>query len=101
MLGRRTDVLAANPMARLLLANFDAMPARHRNAVRWLVLDEGAKSIWGDKWAKTGQARLRDRRRPRHARRTGRRAERDTGHAYGLISQMRAVPAASPAAVHV
>ncbi|WP_306213448.1 helix-turn-helix transcriptional regulator [Actinoplanes sp. RD1] len=56
VLGRRTDVLAANRMARLLLADFDAMPARQRNALRWLVLDEGAKSIWGDKWAKTTSA---------------------------------------------
>jgi transcriptional regulator with XRE-family HTH domain len=41
ILGRRTDVLAANRMARLLLADFNAMPARDRNAARWLILDEG------------------------------------------------------------
>ena len=50
VLGRRTDVLAANPMARLLLADFTAMPARDRNAARWVVLDEGARSLFGDDW---------------------------------------------------
>ncbi|GAA1657842.1 hypothetical protein [Actinoplanes couchii] len=47
-----TDVLATNRMARLLLADFDAMPVRVRNATRWPVLDEGARSLWGDKWEK-------------------------------------------------
>ncbi|MBM2618605.1 helix-turn-helix domain-containing protein [Actinoplanes sp. LDG1-06] len=56
VLGRRTDVLATNRMARLLLADFDAMPARQRNAARWLVLDEGARSLWGDAWEKTASA---------------------------------------------
>lgn len=51
VLGRRTDVLMANRAARLLLADFPAMPAKQRNAVRWLVLDEGARSLFGDGWA--------------------------------------------------
>ncbi|NMO54636.1 helix-turn-helix domain-containing protein [Actinoplanes sp. TBRC 11911] len=38
LLGRRTDVLAANPLARLVIADFPAMPSRERNAVRWLSL---------------------------------------------------------------
>ncbi|MCY1144200.1 helix-turn-helix transcriptional regulator [Actinoplanes sp. Pm04-4] len=50
VLGRRTDVLAANVTARRLLADFAAMPARERNAARWLVLDEGARSLFGDDW---------------------------------------------------
>jgi transcriptional regulator with XRE-family HTH domain len=50
VLGRRTDVLAANRLIRLLLADFPAMPARERNAVRWLVLDEGARSLFGEDW---------------------------------------------------
>ncbi|MFF5289859.1 helix-turn-helix transcriptional regulator [Paractinoplanes globisporus] len=50
VLGRRTDVLAANHLARLVLADFRAMPARDRNAARWLVLDEGARSLFGDDW---------------------------------------------------
>jgi transcriptional regulator with XRE-family HTH domain len=56
VLGRRTDVLAANRMARLLLTDFDGLPARQRNACRWLVLDEGARSLWGDSWEKTAAA---------------------------------------------
>ncbi|HEY4457452.1 MAG TPA: helix-turn-helix transcriptional regulator [Pseudonocardiaceae bacterium] len=51
VLGRRTDVLMANPTARLLIADFPTMPAKQRNAVRWLVLDEGARSLFGDGWA--------------------------------------------------
>ncbi|MFD1522589.1 helix-turn-helix transcriptional regulator [Pseudonocardia yunnanensis] len=50
VMGRRTDVLVANRMARLLLADFTSMPARDRNATRWLVLDEGARSLFGDDW---------------------------------------------------
>ncbi|RMI13834.1 helix-turn-helix transcriptional regulator [Cellulomonas triticagri] len=43
LLGRRTDVLAANRLARALLADFDAMPARDRNYARWMFLDAGAR----------------------------------------------------------
>jgi transcriptional regulator with XRE-family HTH domain len=50
VLGRRTDILATNRMARALLADFDAMPARERNATRWLTLDEAARSLFGAKW---------------------------------------------------
>jgi transcriptional regulator with XRE-family HTH domain len=50
VLGRRTDVLAANRAARALLADFPAMPAKHRNAARWVVLDEAARSLWADDW---------------------------------------------------
>jgi len=46
VLGRRTDVLAANRMACALLADFPTMPARQRNASRWLLLDEGARSLY-------------------------------------------------------
>lgn len=52
VLGRRTDVLAANRMARVLLADFDAMPVRERNAARWIVLDEAARSFFADGWEK-------------------------------------------------
>jgi transcriptional regulator with XRE-family HTH domain len=51
VVGRRTDVLMANRMARRLMADFPAMPARERNATRWIVLDEGARSLFGDGWA--------------------------------------------------
>ncbi|MFE4831245.1 helix-turn-helix transcriptional regulator [Streptomyces sp. NPDC056672] len=50
VLGRRTDILATNRMARVLLADFDALPARERNAVRWIMLDEAARSLFADSW---------------------------------------------------
>jgi transcriptional regulator with XRE-family HTH domain len=52
VLGRRTDILLANRMARALLADFDALPARERNAARWIVLDEAAHSLLADGWEK-------------------------------------------------
>ncbi|MFC4032352.1 helix-turn-helix domain-containing protein [Streptomyces polygonati] len=52
VLGRRADILMTNRMARALLADFDAMPARDRNAARWIVLDEAARSLFGDGWEK-------------------------------------------------
>ncbi|MER5939578.1 helix-turn-helix transcriptional regulator [Streptomyces sp. NPDC001928] len=50
VLGRRTQILASNRMARALLADFDAMPVRDRNATRWLILDEAARSLFADGW---------------------------------------------------
>jgi transcriptional regulator with XRE-family HTH domain len=50
VLGRRTDILAINPMARALLADFPAMPLRDRNAARWIILDETARSLFADSW---------------------------------------------------
>ncbi|WP_433132698.1 helix-turn-helix transcriptional regulator [Micromonospora sp. CA-240977] len=52
LLGRRTDVLAANPTARLLIHDFHAMPAQERNAVRWVLLSEKARTIHRD-WEAT------------------------------------------------
>jgi hypothetical protein len=34
VLGRRMDVLAANPLARALFTDFDALPPRFRNMAR-------------------------------------------------------------------
>lgn len=45
LVGRRTDILAANPTARLLIADFNAMPAHERNAVRWVLLSEQARHL--------------------------------------------------------
>ncbi|MBM9504378.1 helix-turn-helix transcriptional regulator [Actinacidiphila acididurans] len=50
VMGRRTDVLATNRMARALLADFEAAPARDRNAARWIMLDEAARSLFADSW---------------------------------------------------
>jgi transcriptional regulator with XRE-family HTH domain len=48
VVGRRTDVLAANALARALIADWHAMPARERNYVRWLVLAPEARSLYPD-----------------------------------------------------
>ena len=48
VLGRRTDVLAANRLARALLADFHAMPARERNLTRWILLDPAARGLYRD-----------------------------------------------------
>jgi transcriptional regulator with XRE-family HTH domain len=43
ILGRRTDVLAANRLARALLTDFDKLPANERNYARWMFLDPDAR----------------------------------------------------------
>lgn len=48
VLGRRTDVLAGNPLAFLLLADFPAMPETERNLTRWLILDPSARELFRD-----------------------------------------------------
>jgi transcriptional regulator with XRE-family HTH domain len=48
VLGRRTDVLAANRMAKALFTDFDQMPAARRNYARWMFLDEDARSLFVD-----------------------------------------------------
>lgn len=61
VVGRRTDILAANALARALYTDFDALPRRERNMTRYLFLDEGARSLYAD-WediARTGVATLR------------------------------------------
>ncbi|SMC47364.1 helix-turn-helix transcriptional regulator [Kibdelosporangium aridum] len=46
IVGRRTDVLATNALARILLTDFDSMPARERNFTRWMLLDESARRLY-------------------------------------------------------
>ncbi|MEE1938307.1 helix-turn-helix transcriptional regulator [Streptomyces sp. TRM 70361] len=48
VLGRRTDVLAANRMARALFTDFERLPPRHRNYARWMFLDDDARSLFAD-----------------------------------------------------
>ncbi|WP_308191601.1 helix-turn-helix transcriptional regulator [Gordonia liuliyuniae] len=48
VLGRRTDVLASNTLAKALFADFDAMPPRHRNYARWILLDAQAHTLFLD-----------------------------------------------------
>lgn len=45
VLGRRLDVLASNRMARALLTDFNAVPHRERNMVRFMFCDEAARSL--------------------------------------------------------
>ncbi|AYA23424.1 XRE family transcriptional regulator [Rhodococcus rhodochrous] len=49
--GRRTDVLAMNKLAALLLTDSPAKPARDRNLLRWAFLDEEARQRYVD-WEK-------------------------------------------------
>lgn len=55
VLGRRTDVLAANAMAAALFTDFERLPARHRNYARWMFLDAGARALFVD-WEEQARA---------------------------------------------
>lgn len=46
--GHRTDVLAANRLAKALYTDFDALPHRERNMARFLFLDEAARELFVD-----------------------------------------------------
>jgi transcriptional regulator with XRE-family HTH domain len=46
VLGRRTDILASNALARALFADFESMPAKHRNYARWMLLDDDARTLF-------------------------------------------------------
>jgi transcriptional regulator with XRE-family HTH domain len=46
IIGRRTDVLASNTLARALLTDWSRLPARHRNYTRWIFLDPGARDAF-------------------------------------------------------
>lgn len=46
--GRRTDVLAMNPLARFVLHDFMAEPVRERNLLRWALLDPEARTRYRD-----------------------------------------------------
>lgn len=48
ILGRRTDVLAANRLARAVLTDFDALPVPQRNLARYYLLDPDARDRVGD-----------------------------------------------------
>ncbi len=48
VLGRRTDILAANRMAKALFADFEQLPPRERNYARWMFLDADARSLFVD-----------------------------------------------------
>lgn len=48
ILGRHTDVLATNRLLRVLIADFDQMPPRDRNYVRWMFLTTQARELFID-----------------------------------------------------
>ncbi|MUL39779.1 helix-turn-helix domain-containing protein [Streptomonospora sp. PA3] len=48
ILGRRTDVLACNRLARALFTDFEAMRPRERNYSRWMFLDGAARELFVD-----------------------------------------------------
>jgi transcriptional regulator with XRE-family HTH domain len=48
ILGRRTDVLAANRLACALLTDWTRLPARERNYTRWMLLDPEARGAFLD-----------------------------------------------------
>jgi transcriptional regulator with XRE-family HTH domain len=48
ILGRRTDVLASNHLARAVLTDFEALPAQRRNLARYYLLDPQARERVGD-----------------------------------------------------
>ncbi|MFF6897038.1 helix-turn-helix domain-containing protein [Streptomyces hydrogenans] len=48
ILGRRTDVLASNRLARAVLTDFEALPAQRRNLARYYLLDPQARERVGD-----------------------------------------------------
>ena len=50
--GRRTDVLAMNPMARFVLHDFMVEPVRQRNLLRWALLEPEARTRYRD-WEAT------------------------------------------------
>jgi transcriptional regulator with XRE-family HTH domain len=54
VLGRRMDILAANPLARAFYTDFDALPARERNMLRFLFTDDSARDLYHD-WSSTAR----------------------------------------------
>jgi transcriptional regulator with XRE-family HTH domain len=48
VIGHRMDILASNRLVRALITDFDALPHRDRNLVRFMFLDETARELYGD-----------------------------------------------------
>jgi transcriptional regulator with XRE-family HTH domain len=46
IVGRRTDILASNALARALLADWPSLPVRQRNYTRWVFLDPAAREAF-------------------------------------------------------
>jgi transcriptional regulator with XRE-family HTH domain len=48
VVNHRLDVLASNYLARALLVDFDALPARERNIARFVLFSPAARDLYGD-----------------------------------------------------
>ncbi|GIM97443.1 helix-turn-helix transcriptional regulator [Paractinoplanes toevensis] len=48
ILGRRTDILASNALARALMTDWTRLPPRNRNYTRWIFLDPAARETFLD-----------------------------------------------------
>jgi transcriptional regulator with XRE-family HTH domain len=48
VMGRRTDILASNQLARLLFVDFEELPAAHRNYARFVLLNPLARELFVD-----------------------------------------------------
>ncbi|MEV4352574.1 helix-turn-helix transcriptional regulator [Actinoplanes sp. NPDC049596] len=48
IVGRRTDILASNALARALLTDWTRLPPRDRNYTRWVFLDPAAREVYLD-----------------------------------------------------
>ncbi|WP_017555785.1 helix-turn-helix transcriptional regulator [Nocardiopsis baichengensis] len=54
VVNHRKDVLAANLLARALIADFEALPYRRRNLARFILLDPAAREVYAD-WEEIAQ----------------------------------------------
>jgi transcriptional regulator with XRE-family HTH domain len=55
--GRRWDVLAANPAARELFTDWEALPSGERNLVRWMFMTDRAREVYLE-WESEARAML-------------------------------------------
>src|SRR3546814_19035288 len=46
ILGRRSDVIASNALARALFTDWEAIPPRARNYARWMLMSEQARELF-------------------------------------------------------
>jgi transcriptional regulator with XRE-family HTH domain len=46
VIGRHGDILASNRLARALITDFEALPHRERNMIRFMFLDEAARELY-------------------------------------------------------
>jgi transcriptional regulator with XRE-family HTH domain len=70
---RFADVVAVNRAARFLHSDFDAMPARDRNLVAWMLTEPQARTLYGPAWEEVttqmiGSLRLSTGSQPGHPR---------------------------------